>query len=103
MIAVVELGGKQYTVEVGTSIIVDRQHIEVGSTLEVVPMLVADAEGKKVQVGTPTVEGAKVSFSVDEHLKGDKVRVFKIKSKKRYVRTQGFRPMQTRLTVIAIA
>ncbi len=103
MIAVVELGGKQYTVEVGMSIIVDRQHVEVGSTLDVVPMLVADAEGKKVQVGTPTVEGAKVSFKVDEHLKWDKVRVFKIKSKKRYVRTQGFRPMQTRLTVTAIA
>jgi large subunit ribosomal protein L21 len=103
MIAVVELGGKQYTVEVGSSIIVDRQHVEVGSTLEVVPMLVADADGKKVQVGTPTVEGAKVTFSVDAHMKGDKVRVFKIKSKKRYVRTQGFRPMQTQLTVTAIA
>jgi large subunit ribosomal protein L21 len=102
MIAVVELGGKQYTVEIGSSIIVDRQHVEVGSTLEVVPMLVADADAKNVQVGTPTVVGSKVTFSVDEHLKWDKVRVFKIKSKKRYVRTQGFRPMQTRLTVTAI-
>lgn len=55
MIAVVEIGGKQYTVEVGSSIVVDRQHAEIGSTLDFAPLLVADGEGQKVQVGTPTV------------------------------------------------
>lgn len=103
MIAVVEIGGKQYTVEVGTTFIVDRQQAEVGGTLEFAPLLVADAEGKKVQIGTPKLEGSKVTCSVDAQIKGEKVRVFKIKSKKRYVRTQGFRPMQTQLTVTAIA
>lgn len=103
MIAVVEIGGKQYTVEQGNTIIVDRQHADVGATIELPALLVADAEGKKVQVGTPTVEGSKVSLKVEEHLKGDKITVFKIKSKKRYMRTRGFRPYQTQLTVTAIA
>jgi large subunit ribosomal protein L21 len=69
MIAVVEIGGKQYAVEVGMTFIVDRQHADVGSVLEVAPMLIADVDGQKVQVGTPTIEGAKVTFSVDAHMK----------------------------------
>jgi large subunit ribosomal protein L21 len=103
MIAVVELGGKQYTVEVGMSIVVDRQQADVGTTLELSALLIADSEGKSVQIGTPMVAGSKVSLTVDEHTKADKVRVFKMKAKKRYTRTHGFRAMQTRLTVTAIA
>jgi len=103
MIAVVEIGGKQYTVEKDLSIVVDRQSAEVGATMSVPALLVASADGKTVKVGTPTVEGSSVSFKVDEHFKAEKIRVFKIKSKKRYMRTQGFRAYQTRLTVTAIA
>jgi large subunit ribosomal protein L21 len=103
MIAVVELGGKQYTVEQDMTIIVDRQHADVGTSIEIPAMLLADAEAKNVRVGTPFVEGSKVTLKVEEHLKAEKVRVFKIKSKKRYMRTQGFRAYQTRLTVTAIA
>ncbi len=103
MIAVVEIGGKQYTVEVGTTFVVDRQQADVGGTLVFTPLLIADAAGTAVQVGTPRLEASKVTCSVDAQIKGDKIRVFKIKSKKRYVRTQGFRPMQTQLTVTAIA
>ncbi len=103
MIAVVQIGGKQYTVETNQVIEVDNQNLEVGSTLTLETLLLADAEGKNVQVGTPTVAGSKVSFSVLENFKGEKVRVFKIKSKKRYMRTQGFRAMQTRLQVTSIA
>lgn len=102
MIAVVEIGGKQYTVEQGSSIIVDRQHTPVGETLELSALLVTSPDGKQVKVGTPTVEGSKVVLKVEEHLKGDKVTVFKIKSKKRYVRTRGFRAAQTRLSVSEI-
>lgn len=101
MIAVVEIGGKQYTVENNTSFVVDRQHVEVGKTIEVPAMLIAD--DKSTKIGTPTIDGSKVTLKVEEHFKGDKIRVFKIKSKKRYMRTQGFRPYQTRLTVTAIA
>ncbi len=103
MIAVVEIGGKQYTVEQDMTIIVDRQAGDVGSVMTVPALLVASADGKTVKVGTPTVEGSQISFKIEEHLKADKIRVFKIKSKKRYMRTQGFRAYQTRLTVTAIA
>jgi large subunit ribosomal protein L21 len=103
MIAVVEIGGKQYTVEPGMTFVVDRQSAEVGSTITLPALLVASADAKTVKVGTPTVEGSAISFEVVEHLKADKIRVFKIKSKKRYMRTQGFRAYQTRLTVTSIA
>lgn len=103
MIAVVEIGGKQHIVEQDMVIVVDRQHADVGSTITLPALLVASADGKTVKVGTPTVEGSQISFKVDEHFKADKIRVFKIKSKKRYMRTQGFRAYQTRLTVTAIA
>lgn len=103
MIAVVEIGGKQYTVEQGMTIVVDRQSAEVGSTITLPALLVASTDAKTVKVGTPTIEGSAISFEVVEHLKADKIRVFKIKSKKRYMRTQGFRAYQTRLTVTSIA
>lgn len=103
MIAVVEIGGKQHTVEQDMVIIVDRQAGDVGSIMTLPALLIASADGKTVKVGTPTVEGSQISFKIEEHLKADKIRVFKIKSKKRYMRTQGFRAYQTRLTVTAIA
>ncbi len=103
MIAVIEIGGKQYTVEAGQILTVDHQKTEVGKTLDFSPLLVADADGKNVKVGTPVVDGAKVVCKVEENKKGEKIRVFKHKSKKRYMRTQGFRPMQSVLTVESIA
>jgi large subunit ribosomal protein L21 len=103
MIAVVEIGGKQYTVENGSTIVVDHQHIPVGQDLTLSALLLADAEWNDVRVGTPLVAGSKITFRVDEHFKAEKIRVFKIKSKKRYMRTNGFRAMQTRLTVTSIA
>jgi large subunit ribosomal protein L21 len=102
MIAVVEIGGKQYTVEKGQSITVDRQDLEVGKSLEVAPLLISDKEGKDVKIGTPTVEGAKVKLKVIEHTRGDKVTVFKIISKKRHTRTHGFRASETVLEVASI-
>ncbi len=103
MIAVIELGGKQYTVETGTTLVVDHQHVEAGKTFDVGAMLIATPDAKTVHVGTPLVEGSKVTLKVEEHFKGDKVRVFKMKAKKHYSRTIGFRPMQSRVTVTAIA
>lgn len=66
-------------------------------------MLIASPDGSSVKVGTPTIDGSQVTLKVEEHFKGEKVRVFKIKSKKRYMRTQGFRPHQTRVVVQSIA
>ena len=103
MLAVVELGGKQYTVKVGDVIDVDNQDVEAGATLEVAALLIADEEGKDVKVGAPIVDGSKVSFKALESFQGEKVRVFKMKSKKHYARTRGFRPALTKLEVLSIA
>ncbi|GAB0174197.1 MAG: 50S ribosomal protein L21 [Candidatus Altimarinota bacterium] len=103
MIAVVEIGGKQYTIEKGQVIDVDNQNLEVGKTLEVTPLLVASKDGKDVKVGAPKVEGATVKLKVVENFKDEKVSVFKIIAKKRHTRNFGFRAMRTRLEVTSIA
>jgi len=56
MIAVVEIGGKQYSVEKGQIFDVDNQNLEAGKTLEVTPLLLASKDGKEVKIGTPLVE-----------------------------------------------
>lgn len=103
MIAIVEIGGKQYTVKAGDVIDVDNQAQEIGSEIAVSPLLVAKEDGSDVKVGAPVVEGAKVTLKVVENFKGDKVTVFKMKSKKRYSRTRGFRAHLTKLEVLAVA
>jgi large subunit ribosomal protein L21 len=72
MIAVIEIGGKQYTVEKGQMIDVDHQSHDVGAKFDVPALLLADSEGKDVKVGTPTIEGSKVSLKVVEQYKGEK-------------------------------
>ena len=103
MIAIVEIGGKQYTVKVGDTIEVDNQNQDAGSELSVKPLLVASEDGSSVRVGTPVLEDATVSFKVVESFRGEKITVFKMKSKKRYARTRGFRPELTALEVTSIA
>ncbi len=103
MLAVVELGGNQFIVKKGDVIEVKKQDVEEGANMSVEAFLVADEEGKDVKVWTPTVKGSKVEFKVLEQSKGDKVRVFKMKSKKRYAKNTGFRPSITKLEVLSIA
>lgn len=102
MFAIVEIGGNQFTVKVGDIIEVDNQNTEIGSTIEVEPLLVSNEDGSVLKVWTPVVEWGKVSLKVLKDYRGEKIRVFKMKSKKRYARTFGFRPEQTKLEVTAI-
>jgi len=103
MIAVVELGWKQYTVKVWDIISVDSQWKDVESSFELSAMLVSDIEWNDVKVGTPLVKGSKVEFKVIKNFKDTKVRVFKMKSKKRYSRNKWFRAHKTELEVLSIA
>lgn len=103
MIAVIELGGNQFIVRAWDIIDVKKQALEVGKTLSVSPLLVSDEEGKNTQVGSPILEGAKVELKALEQFKAEKVRVFKMKSKKRYSRNRGFRAHMTKLEVLSIA
>jgi large subunit ribosomal protein L21 len=101
MIAVIETGGKQYIVKQGDVITVDRLD-ESTENHTFTPLLIADDNGG-TKVGAPAVDGAKVECKVVEHTRGDKVRVFKMKSKKHYHRTTGFRAAQTKLEVTSIS
>lgn len=103
MLAVIELGWNQFTVKKGDIIEVKHQDIAVDSVLTVKALLVSDEEGKNVKVGTPVVEDSKIELKVLDQFKWEKVRVFKMKSKKRYARNKGFRPELTELEVLNIA
>lgn len=102
MLAVIELGGNQFIVREGDVIDVKKLDKEINETITTEALLVSDEEGKETKVGTPTVEGSKVEFKVVDQFKGDKVRVFKMKSKKRYARNKGFRPHLTKIEVLFI-
>jgi len=96
--AVVETGGKQYKVGAGDTVDVEKLPFEVGEKIELDRVLLV-ADGNEVQVGQPTVEGAKVLATVTDHLKGPKIIVFKYKPKERYRRKKGHRQSYTRLTI----
>lgn len=103
MLAVLELGGNQFTVTAGDIIDVKKIDKEVGSTFNMEALLVSDLDGKNTQVWTPTVAGSKIELKVVEQFKGQKVRVFKMKSKKRYMKNVGFRAHLTKLEVLSVA
>jgi len=101
MYAVVETGGKQYRVGLGETIKVETLSAEVGGTVELDRVLMI-VDGEEVRVGQPLLDAATVSATVVEHGRGDKIRVFKMKRRKGYRRTQGHRQNYTALEVTAI-
>ena len=103
MLAVIELGGNQFTVKKGDVIDVKKLDKEVSSTFDVEALLVSDDDWKETKVWTPFVSGSKVELKVLEQFKWEKVRVFKMKSKKRYMRNNWFRANLTKLEVISVA
>lgn len=103
MLAVIELWGNQFTVKQWDIIDVKKLDKEINASFDVSAMLVSDEEGKETKVWTPFVEGSKVVLKVLDQFKWKKVRVFKMKSKKRYMRNNWFRAHLTKLEVISIA
>jgi large subunit ribosomal protein L21 len=97
--AVVETGGKQYRVSVGQTLDVERLPAPAGSDVALDRVLMVGGEGGQFQVGTPVVAGAWVVASVDEHHRGEKLIIFKMRAKKRYRRKTGHRQELTRLTI----
>jgi large subunit ribosomal protein L21 len=102
MYAVIEAGGKQYRVELGSEIEVDRMDVEPGQTIELERVLLV-ADGDQAAVGQPVVDGARVSASVLRQSRGDKVVVFKYKPKARTRVKQGHRADLTVLRIADIA
>ena len=99
--AIIETGGKQYRVSVGETISVERLAAEAGADLTIDRVLLLGGDGA-TRVGTPIVDGATVTARVDDHLRGEKIVVFKYKAKKRYRRRIGHRQELTRLTITSI-
>ena len=99
MYAVIENGSKQYRVAEGDVIEVEKLPVEVGKKVEIERVLMLG--GDQVVVGTPTVEGAKVTATVEGHGRGEKVIVYK--HKKNYHKKQGHRQDFTRLRIEKIA
>ncbi|MGH2408690.1 MAG: 50S ribosomal protein L21, partial [Candidatus Limnocylindrales bacterium] len=98
MYAVIESGGKQFRVELGTEIEVDRLELEAGQSMDFERvLLVADDDG--AAIGRPTVAGARVSADVVRQARGDKVVVFKYRPKARKRTKQGHRADLTILRV----
>ncbi|MBS1878238.1 MAG: 50S ribosomal protein L21 [Actinobacteria bacterium] len=99
MYAVIESGGKQYRVEEGTSLLVDRIDAKEGDKVSLRPVMFRDGE---VLVGEKELAGVKVEATVAEHLRGPKVKVFKYKAKKGYRRRAGHRSELTKLEVTSL-
>ena len=100
MFAVIKTGGKQYKVEVGTVLKVEKLAAEVNSEIEIKEVLMV-GEGGNITVGTPFVEGAKVVATVKEHGKGEKKINFKY-NKKTYYRKKGHRQQYTTIEIKSI-
>ena len=100
MYAIIETGGKQVRVEVGSKIYVEKLEAEVGSTITIDKVLLVG--DKTVKVGTPYVEGAQVTAKVEKQGLNRKIRVFKYKSKSNEHKTIGHRQPYTCLVIESI-
>lgn len=101
MYAIVEIAGQQFKVSQGNKVYVNRLEASEGANVDFDNVLLVD-DGKMVQVGTPSVDGAKVSAKVLSHLKGDKVIVFKKKRRKGYQKSNGHRQQLTQISIESI-
>jgi large subunit ribosomal protein L21 len=99
--AVIQLAGKQYRVEAGQELTVNRLDAEEGKTISVSDVLLT-VDGDKVTVGEPLIKGAAVKLKVKSNQKGDKIRVAKYKAKSRYRRVYGHRQQETTVEVVSI-
>ncbi|MFL6563651.1 MAG: 50S ribosomal protein L21 [Burkholderiales bacterium] len=98
MYAIIKSGGKQYRVKAGEQVRVEALAAEVGSTLALEEVLLVGT-GDGVTVGAPLVSGAKVTATVVSHGRGDKVKIFKLRRRKHYQKTQGHRQSYTELRI----
>lgn len=96
--AVIAVSGTQYLIKENQVITIDSQNLEVGKSqkIDTVLLTVNDAQ---VKVGTPTVKDASVEYEVVKNYQGEKIDVFKFKSKSRYRRSMGFRPQLTDIKI----
>jgi large subunit ribosomal protein L21 len=101
MYAVISTGGKQYKVAAGEKIKVEQIAADVGKEV-VIDQVLAVGYGADLKVGSPLVAGANVKATVLSHGKHDKVRIFKLRRRKHYKKSQGHRQGYTELQIDAV-
>lgn len=100
MYAIANISGKQYKVEAGNTLVVDRLNAEAGEVVTFPVLMVVD--GDKSKVGNPIVKDIVVSAKVVEHVLDKKITVYKYKAKKNERKKQGHRQPYTKLTIESI-
>ena len=102
MYAVVKTGGKQYRVASGEKLKIEVIPADVGAEI-VLDQVLLVANGEDVTMGTPLVTGATVTARVVGHGRGEKVRIYKMRRRKHYRKTQGHRQNYTEIEILGIA
>ncbi|GHC37091.1 50S ribosomal protein L21 [Aidingimonas halophila] len=102
MYAVIKSGGKQYRVQEGQTLKLEKLEVATGETLEFDQVLLVGSDDD-VKVGEPLVDGAKVSAEVVSHGRGDKVRIIKFRRRKHHMRRQGHRQWFTEVKITGIS
>jgi large subunit ribosomal protein L21 len=102
MYAVIQTGGKQYRVAEGDTLKVEKIVADEGASVELDKVLMV-ADGEKITVGKPYVDGGKVIATVKGHGRGDKVKIIKFRRRKHHLKRQGHRQWFTELTITGIS
>ncbi len=98
MYAIIKTGGKQYRVQSGEQVKVELLTADVGAAVSFGEVLLVGS-GDAVKVGAPLVSGAKVNATVVSHGRGEKVKIFKLRRRKHYQKTQGHRQSYTEVRI----
>ena len=101
MYAVIKTGGKQYRVSAGEKLKVEQISADIGSEI-VLDQVLFVSNGDDVTMGAPLVNGAAVKAKVIGHGRGDKVRIFKMRRRKHYRKSQGHRQNYTEIEIVGI-
>ncbi len=102
MFAVAKIAGKQFIVSPGERITVPHIAGEVGDKFTITDVLLVSDE-KTISVGKPLVKGAQIQATIVSQQKGEKITIRRFKSKVRYRKTRGFRPLETDIEIVSIS
>ena len=102
MYAVIQTGGKQYRVSEGLTLKVEKLNVAEGDSVELDKVLML-ANGDDIKVGTPYIDGGKVTATVKSHGRGKKVKIIKFRRRKHHMKRQGHRQSYTELEITGIA
>ncbi len=101
MYAVIKTGGKQYKVAQGHTLKIEKIFAEVGTSVDFSNVLLVD-DGKQIKIGSPVVEGGKVTATVEAHGRGKKVQIIKFKRRKHHRKQMGHRQHYTEIKITGI-